>query len=106
MADALVDEIYSARRVSADVDVDVAHVAANHVPVGADVASAKKILEVNGFKIYEIEKKDGSYSLIGTQKRQTLLRFLPFLEDEYRIVLRIKEGKVESVWAKVFLQSL
>ena len=106
VAGPLTDEIYAVRQNDSRTRLDVGHVATKHIPVGSDVAFARRILEGNGFKLYEIDKHDGSYNLVGTQLRRTLWRFLPFIDDEYKIILRIRDNKVESAWGRVILQAL
>lgn len=103
MASDIVEQFRAEREKNRKADIDVAHLVRAQIPVGTEADAARKILEKNGFQIYRRDLADGSHRLSGTRKERP---FLTIEHDEYRIVLTIVNGRVTSIFAKIFLHAL
>jgi hypothetical protein len=100
----IVEQFQAARRMTTEPDVDMTDTLTRRIPLGTDGHTARKHLEDNGFKVYEREKTENSFLLIAVFYQPRLLGGL--VQDEYRVVLSVRDGKVTSVFAKIFLHAL
>jgi hypothetical protein len=102
----LLAALQAERRQIQEPEVEIDRLVQERISIGTKVDDARTILEANGFKTYVVEKSDRTYRLFGTQLVRTIPKFLPFLNDEYRIGLTIEDGKVTSVFGWIWLQAL
>jgi len=103
-AEDIIEKFRRERAQNSNPHLDVTHLLSDQMRVGMDVESATRVLLDSGFKIVRSNLPDGSLQLIGSRFADSGM--MPFTKDEYRIILTVEGGKIKSISARIFLQTL
>jgi hypothetical protein len=102
-ADELVERLRAERQVNHKSRIDVTYLVSSQISIGISAKAAVEILKRNGFKFSERELPDGSRRVLATRREESGMPF--FLDDEYRVVLTIEDGRVTDLLARIVLQA-
>lgn len=100
----ILKEIQEEKKQTKEASKNISSIVEKYIPKGVTEESAKKILENNGFKYHPRNNTHPNTAIGSNIDRHWTLLGLYY--DETRIILHIKEGKVEEVEAWLFFDGL